>query len=433
MINKLNFNLLKSYKNFSKRVLTSKVFLRSTAISTMFVVLASSVFTVSALNKDFEIIDGEQVSTVKVINTNTDKILKRANVFLGPDDKVLRDDQEDKLTVKRAFNVSIKADGETKVMTFNDGTVAYALYEAGIQLESNDKVNYGLLNALVPDMEIEVTRFYNISLSVNGNNCMIYVPKGSVGETLDYLGIELGKDDKVNLDLSTQIEKEMYLEVTRIGYNEKTETESIPYATVTIKTDKLLKGEQEVETEGVNGERTILMREKLVNGEVVETTEVKELSRVEPVDRVILEGTATPKSSSSSVNKSSNSTSNSNSSSNSNSKSSSNSVVNVSGKAISYKSVLKGSCTAYTSAPGALTSTGKVAQVGYVAVNPNIIPYGTELYICSEDGSFVYGYAIAADTGAALMNGSALVDLYYNSESECINFGRRTLNVYILN
>lgn len=431
MTNKLNFNHLKSYKNLSKRLFTSKVFLRSTAISTMFVVLASSVFTVSALNKDFEIIDGEQVSTVKVINTNTDKILKRANVSLGPDDKVLRDDQEDKLTVKRAFNVSIKADGETKVMTFNDGTVAYALHEAGIQLESNDKVNYELLNALVPDMEIEVTRFYNISLSVNGNNCMIYVPKGTVGETLDYLGIELGKEDKVNLDLSTQIEKEMHLEVTRIGYNEKTETKSIPYATVTIKTDKLLRGEQEVETEGANGERTILIREKLVNGEVVETTEVKELSRIEPVDRVILEGTATAtqKSSSNSVAKNSDS----NSSSNSNSKSNSNSVVNVSGKPISYKSVLKGSCTAYTSSPGALTSTGKIAQVGYVAVNPNIIPYGTELYICSEDGSFVYGYAIAADTGGALMNGSALVDLYYNSESECINFGRRTLNVYILN
>lgn len=433
MINKLNLNYLKSYKNWSKHIVTNKIFIRSTAIVTMFVLLTSSVVTVSALNKDFEVIDGEQVSTVKVINTNTDKILKRANVSLGPDDKVLRDDQEDKLTVKRAFNVAIKADGETKNITFNDGTVAYALHEAGIQLGANDRVNYGLLNALVPDMEIEVTRFYNINLSVNGNSCMISVPKGSVGETLDYLGIELGKEDKVNLDLSTQLEKEMHLEVTRIGYNEKTKTEVIPYNTVTIQTDRLKKGETEVETEGANGERTVLMREKLVNGEVAETTEVKELSRVEPVNKVILEGTATstPKSSSNSVNKSSNS--NSNSSSNSSSKSSSNSVVNANGKPISYKSVLTGSCTAYTSSPGALTSTGKVAQVGYVAVNPNIIPYGTELYICSADGSFVYGYAIAADTGGALMNGSALVDLYYNSESECIKFGRRTLNVYILN
>lgn len=398
-------------------VFSNKAFIRSVAIISMFVLLASSVFTVSALNQDFEVVDGEDVSNVKVINTDTEKILKRANVSLDPGDKVLRDDAESRLTVKRAFDVTIKADGNVYKMQFNDGTVGYALYEAGVELNSYDKINYDFTDELVPDMQIEVTRFYNITLNINANESTVYVPKGTVKNALDYLEIYLSHEDTVSYDLNSQVEKGMYLTVNKIGYNERTESEVIPYATVTIKTDKLAKGEKEVETAGVNGERIVLIREKLVNGVVVESVETKELSKTDPIDEVVLEGTGSSNNSSFS-------------------KSSSASVeepsVAVSGKPISYKSVLKGSCTAYTAPSGALTSTGRVAQVGYVAVNPNIIPYGTELYICSEDGNFVYGYAIAADTGGALMDGSALVDLYYDTESECINFGRRTLCVYVL-
>ncbi len=45
----------------------------------------------------------------------------------------------------------------------------------------------------------------------------------------------------------------------------------------------------------------------------------------------------------------------------------------------------------------------------------------------------VYGYAVAADTGGAAMSGNIVADLYYPSESQCENFGTRTMNVYVLN
>lgn len=102
------------------------------------------------------------------------------------------------------------------------------------------------------------------------------------------------------------------------------------------------------------------------------------------------------------------------------------------GKTIKYSKKIIGECTAYTAAPSALTSTGVHPKVGLVAVNPKIIPYGTKMYICSEDGSIVYGYSVAADTGGALMSGRVLVDLFYNTERECFQFGRRNMAVYIL-
>ena len=69
---------------------------------------------------------------------------------------------------------------------------------------------------------------------------------------------------------------------------------------------------------------------------------------------------------------------------------------------------------------------------GYVAVDPTEIPFGSKLYFTSSDGSFVYGYAIAADTGTGLLNDVIDVDLFYETYTEsCLN-GRRTVDIYVL-
>lgn len=53
-------------------------------------------------------------------------------------------------------------------------------------------------------------------------------------------------------------------------------------------------------------------------------------------------------------------------------------------------------------------------------------------YITSADNSFVYGFAVAADTGVGLMNDVIDVDLYYDTFLEsCLN-GKRNVNIYIL-
>ena len=78
-----------------------------------------------------------------------------------------------------------------------------------------------------------------------------------------------------------------------------------------------------------------------------------------------------------------------------------------------------------------ITATGRRAGYGIVAVDPSIIPLGTKLYIESADGSYVYGTAIAADTGGAIKGNR--IDLCYNTRAEAIQFGRRQMKVYILN
>ena len=68
---------------------------------------------------------------------------------------------------------------------------------------------------------------------------------------------------------------------------------------------------------------------------------------------------------------------------------------------------------------------------GSVAVNPNVIPYGSKMYITSPDGQFIYGYAIATDTGGALMNGTIGVDLFYETYKESSLNWKNTVNIYV--
>ena len=79
--------------------------------------------------------------------------------------------------------------------------------------------------------------------------------------------------------------------------------------------------------------------------------------------------------------------------------------------------------TAYTWT-GNRTATGSWPSRGTVAVDPRVIPLGTELHI---EG---YGPAVAADTGGAIQG--QRIDLYMDTEHECWQWGRRKVEVRVL-
>jgi 3D (Asp-Asp-Asp) domain-containing protein len=104
-------------------------------------------------------------------------------------------------------------------------------------------------------------------------------------------------------------------------------------------------------------------------------------------------------------------------------------ILNRSSK---IESVFNVSCTAYTTelTDDKITATGTVAKVGTVAVDPKLIPYGTKMYIEAEDGSWVYGYAVAEDCGGGIKGNK--IDLFFDTYDECIKFGVRKAVVYIV-
>ena len=97
----------------------------------------------------------------------------------------------------------------------------------------------------------------------------------------------------------------------------------------------------------------------------------------------------------------------------------------------SYKRVVTGKAAAYSASAGAKTASGRTVKPGYIAVDPNQFPYGTELYIVSTDG-IVYGYCIAADTGGFVKKGKFTVDLFMNTTAQCRQWGARDVIIYVL-
>lgn len=65
-----------------------------------------------------------------------------------------------------------------------------------------------------------------------------------------------------------------------------------------------------------------------------------------------------------------------------------------------------------------------------IAVDTNIVPLGTNVYVEGLNGAPNYGYAIAADTGSAIKNYK--IDLYMDSHQQALIWGRKSVNLYIL-
>lgn len=106
-------------------------------------------------------------------------------------------------------------------------------------------------------------------------------------------------------------------------------------------------------------------------------------------------------------------------------------VLDENGIPVNYTGVSRVQATAYTYT-GNRCATGVNPQPGYIAVNPKIIPYGTKMYIVSADGKYVYGYAIAADTGGYVKSRPTNVDLFMETNAACKAFGRRDVIIYFL-
>ena len=92
-----------------------------------------------------------------------------------------------------------------------------------------------------------------------------------------------------------------------------------------------------------------------------------------------------------------------------------------------YSRVIRVEATAYSSAePGlsSYTALGTVCQRGVIATDPNIIPLGTRVFIPG------YGYAVAEDTGGAIVGHK--IDVAFDTIAECYEFGRQFIDIYIL-
>lgn len=318
----------------------------------------------------------------------------------------------------------LTASAETTYMIHDDGRVSYyttsatdpeeVLDLAGLELGIDDTYTTEESNGYTG---IYVQRVQMVTIDNGGQILKTGTYGETVEELLNRLNVKLGEDDEISVDLQTQTTDGMEIIINRISYATETYSRSLPFETEYVEDPDLPQGEQQVTTAGRDGEQLCTAAVTYENGEEIDRQVLSAQVTTQPVNQVISVGTGEELQAVTGELTIGDGV-----------------ITTAEGDVLTYTGCITSLATAYTSSEGSggITATGTQARVGAIAVDPTVIPYGTRMFIVSEDGEYVYGIATAEDTGHPDFITGNRIDLYFDTEAECVAFGVRNCQVYIL-
>lgn len=373
-----------------------------------------------------DIYDGSEITRVETTKTDAYEIVKQAEIDLSEKDKLSLDafvpGEDSVLTIYRAAAVTfVRLNGET-VYTVCAGTVADLLTELSVTVEEGQLVSLPTVTVLKDGMTVKITNAYHASVTADAVQQTLLLGEGTVKDALQKAGITLGENDEVSPSLDSALYDNVNITVYRVEYTERTVNETIHFTKKTEKSSALYKGQSEILQAGANGEKTVTYRDKIVDGVRVSSEAISETVLTEAVPQITAVGTKQKAVAVASLRNGGTPISE---------LTAPETLQIVDGAPTQYSKIITGKAAAYTASPGSKTASGRAVKPGYIAVNPNQIPYGSKLWIVSTDG-IVYGYAIAADTGGFVKKGKFTVDLFMNTEAECRQWGSRDVIIYVL-
>ena len=290
---------------------------------------------------------------------------------------------------------------------------ASVLDQAGYELNPDDSYTTQSVDGT---FEITVLRNQKVTVDNCGEELQVDTFGETVGQLLNRLNIPSNGCYDVSVPLDTPTSDGMQVQITCLVEREEVRLESLAFQTRYCQTARLAEGQEEVFQEGAEGQKRIVELVNYTNFSEQNRAFVSESILREPVDRIVLVGTAKEgklKENAPAIGDGV--------------------IVLPDGEILTYNKVDKFKATAYTHTDAGcdrVTATGTRVHIGTVAVDPRVIPYGTRMYIVSNDGRYIYGLSAAEDCGGGIKNKQ--VDLYFPTTKECFQFGVRGCTIYFL-
>jgi len=243
---------------------------------------------------------------------------------------------------------------------------------------------------------------FPVTIVTAGSSQTVTTAAYDVGEVLEEHGVDLGADDKVTPALAARVTPNQTIRIVRVLHWTQTVRQPIAQKTEHRPMFALAPGRSKVLSQGAPGVRETMVRYTQTDGKIRKSVVGSVVVRAAR-PRVIGEGLSEYQA-----------------------------FLRYGGRGLDKtayvaRAALTMVATAYTAncyGCSGITATGHRAGHGIVAVDPRYISLGTRLYIPG------YGYAVAGDTGGAIRGNR--IDLGFNSESDAVQFGRRTVTVYQL-
>lgn len=317
--------------------------------------------------------------------------------------------------------LSQTAFAKTYTITDGDRVVTYTTFatdpaavlgEAGMELEEYDSYTTDGTSA------ITINRGQTIRVIYYGEEMDTTSGGETVQQLLTRLNLDVEAEDVLSHPADTATFDGMVLRIDKVLRRQETYTTTVAYDTVYCDDPSIPAGSEEVLTEGVDGELKCTAEVTYINGVEAKREVLSQTQTIAPVTRVVAQGTG-------------------------------HAVADAdpygmpiigdgyiqlpTGEVLTYTKTDTVRATAYTHTDAGcdmITATGTTVRRGTVAVDPRFIPYGTRMFIVSNDGEYVYGLAVAEDCGGAIKRDR--MDLYFPTYAECMDFGWRSCTIYFL-
>lgn len=312
---------------------------------------------------------------------------------------------------KNEVQVNLMDSGRTFTAQTTAKTVGEFLEKNNIELGSQDYLDTSADLPIEEDMDIIIRRAMPLTVNAGTDRKDISMIAGTVSEALDLAGVDLSEDDEVYPSADSYVRPGMTIDYIDVEVHFNTTTRTIGYQEVTREDDSMLKGESEIVQYGEEGEMETQTKQTYKNGVLYSEEVVSEEVTKEPIDEIRAIGTKVIRTPSSVE------------------------IDDLGGdgpSADQVREVRNMQATAYwgdtMTATGNYPRTPSSGGYGTVAADPNVLPYGTMLYIPG------YGYGRVEDTGGFINwpGGSNTIDLFMSSEAAGVSWGRRSVTVYVL-
>jgi len=267
------------------------------------------------------------------------------------------------------------------------------LGEAGISLGPQDEYRLST-QQLVSGTVIRVYRAIPVKVTYQGKTEHIMTAKPTVGEVAQALNIPSATIRLVPA-AATQVQPDMEITMITLSERQVEQRVPVPFPVIRQPDPQLESGTVEILEQGEDGVKSVKLRLLFADGQQTAAETIAETILEAPKPQIMRVGTRD--------------------------------TVSTSRGDIRFKRLERMEATAYTPLDGSwhgITKSGIPARNGIVAVDPDVIPLGTRLYIPG------YGLALAADTGGDIVGNR--IDLCMEAHSDAWSFGRRMVKVYIL-
>ena len=299
--------------------------------------------------------------------------------------------------IDRGKSVTLVADGTTRQVYTHAVNEQALMRENNIDMGDYDEIDVST-QKLADGSYVKVRRAIPVTLEYRGQKQQVYTAKHNSQEVAEQYGYNKEKYRPYG-DVQKPLQAGENIVIGHVSRKTITEDEVVPYAIESIPDETLGQGEEKIVQEGQNGRKRVKLNIVSVDGQVAdkETLSTELISEMQPLIRKV--GTKETVE-----------------------------INTCTGDVSHYQKIITMEATAYLPTDGDgqyITRMGTRARYGVVAVDPNVIPLGSTVFIPG------YGVARAEDTGGAILGNR--IDLCMEDYDACMTFGRRTVPVYILN